>query len=398
MDSWRRSHSYGERYFDSVRDPLFAPRPLGPLRDLATVTGGPLAAIVADGAKSFDVAAALLSELRRGGPAVLVLEDMHWADEATLDVIRFIARRIEQVPVLLALSYRDDQLERDHPLRVVLGDLPGTARVARVELAGLTQKAVATLAAPLAVNARELHERTAGNPFFVTEVLAAGTSLVPASVRDVVLARAARLGPAARDVLDAVAVVPGSAELWMVETLAPATAEAMDECLDSGMIVPAEGAGRGRVRFRHDIARQAIEDSLPPGRRAALHRGALAALVRQAVQDPARLVHHAQAAGDTEAVLRLAQVAAKLPAAAGARRAAAALYAPPPRYTRRRCGSPVLLSRLTGPNCLSGTPRWRGTPVRAMRRARHCGKRRTSALRSATGCVRATRSAASPFS
>ena len=316
---------------DSVRvlwagcEPLFTPRPLGPLHDLAAATSGQVAASVSEGARSYDVAAALLSELRRGGPTVLVLDDLHWADEATLDVIRFIARRIEKVPCLLALSYRDDQLERDHPLRVVLGDLAGPGAISRVELAGLTQKAVAVLAGPLAVNARELHERTAGNPFFVTEVLASGTSLVPASVRDVILARAARLSPAARDVLDATAVVPGQAELWLLEALAPACSSALDECLDSGMIVPAED--RGRVRFRHDIARQAVEESLPPGRRAALHRAALAALSRQAPGDPERLVHHAEAAGDAEAVLRLAPVTAKRAAAAGARRAAAGLYA-----------------------------------------------------------------------
>jgi DNA-binding CsgD family transcriptional regulator/tetratricopeptide (TPR) repeat protein len=304
-------------------DPLFTPRPLGPLHDLATAVGGALEARVTDGAESSDVAMALLSELRRGGPAVLVLEDMHWADEATLDVIRFIIRRIEQVPGLLALSYRDDQLARDHPLRIVLGDLPGADTVTRIELAGLTQQAVAELATPIALNALELHERTAGNPFFVTEVLAAGTSRVPASVRDAILARAAQLDPAARDVLDAIAVVPGSAELWLVAALAPDSAQALDRCLDSGMILPADGS----VQFRHDIARQAAEESLPPGRRAALHRAALATLSSRADPDLPRLVHHAEAAGDADAVLRFAPIAADLAETAGARRAALQLYA-----------------------------------------------------------------------
>jgi predicted ATPase len=137
---------------DSVRvlwagcDPLFTPRPLGPLRDLAADSSGLLAAGVAEGARSFDVAAALISELGRGGRVVLVVEDVHWADEATLDVIRFVSRRIGQVPGLVALTYRDDQLARDHPLRVVLGDLPADGRVTRIQLAGLTQKAVAALA------------------------------------------------------------------------------------------------------------------------------------------------------------------------------------------------------------------------------------------------------------
>ena len=202
-------------------EPLFIPRPLGPVMDLAGVVGGEVAACARDGARPYDVAVALLRELA-AGPSVLVLEDVHWADEATLDVIRLAGRRIGDVPALLVLSYRDDGLERSHPLRIVLGDLPGSERVTRLELAGLSPQAVAELAGPAGVDAGELHRWTAGNPFFVTEVLAAGTGLVPRSVADAVLARAARLGGAAREVLDAAAVVPGPAELWLLEALAPA--------------------------------------------------------------------------------------------------------------------------------------------------------------------------------
>src|SRR5260370_8265880 len=129
-------------------------------------------------------------------------------------------------------------------------------------------------------------------------MLAAGTGLVPRSVRDAVLARAARLGGAAREVLDAAAVVPGAAELWLLEALAPAAA--LDECLGSGMVVLAGG----RVEFRHEIARQVVEDSLPPGRRAGLHRAALAALAGQAVPGLARRAPPPQPARDPAASLR----------------------------------------------------------------------------------------------
>src|SRR6516164_338913 len=243
-------------------EPLFTPRPLGPVVDLAGVVGGEMAACTADGARPYDVAVALLRELE-AGPSVLVLEDVHWADEATLDVIRLAGRRVGDVPALVVLSYRDDELERSHPLRIVLGDLPGSDRVIRLELAGLSPQAVAELAGPAGVDAAELHRWTAGNPFLVTEVLAAGIGVVPRSVRDAVLGRAARLGGAAREVLDAAAVVPGPAELWLLDALAPAEAGALDECLDSGMVVLAGS----RVQFRHQIARQVVEESLPPGRR-----------------------------------------------------------------------------------------------------------------------------------
>src|SRR6516165_3255992 len=304
-------------------DPLFTPRPLGPVLELAGVLGGEVAARAADGARPYDVAVALLRELE-AGPSVLVLEDVHWADEATLDVIRLAGRRIGDVPALLVLSYRDDGLDRSHPLRIVLGDLPGSDRVSRLALAGLSPRAVAELAGPADVDAGELHRWTAGNPFFVTEVLAAGMGLVPRSVRDAVLARAARLGGAAREALDAAAVVPGPAEPWLLDALAPAAgAGALDECLGSGMVVLADG----RVEFRHQIARQVVEESLPPGRRAGLHHAALAALAGQAAPDLARLAHHAEAAGDIEAVLKYAPAAAERATAAGARREAAGLYA-----------------------------------------------------------------------
>jgi predicted ATPase len=113
-------------------------------------------------ARPFDLAAALLRELATG-PSVVVFEDVHWADEATLDVIRLAARRIGDVPMLLVLSYREEGLDRSHPLRIVLGDLPGSDRVTRLALAGLSPQAVAELASPAGVDAGELHRLTAGN-------------------------------------------------------------------------------------------------------------------------------------------------------------------------------------------------------------------------------------------
>lgn len=310
-------------------DPLFTPRPLGPLLELADSAGVDLNEQVSGGVRAFDVAATLLTELRLAGPTVMVIEDLHWADEATLDVVRLLARRIDAVPVQLILSYRDDQLDRAHPLRVVVGELPGDGRpVTRIALTGLSRSAVAALADPAGVDAAELHERTAGNPFFVTEVLAADASQIPNSVRDAVLARAARISRAARDLLDAAAVVPGQVDGWMLAALHPAPRgtlhDILDECIGSGMLTaPGE-----RISFRHEIARLVIEESMPPGRRAVLHGRALSILQgsEDAPPDWARMAHHAEAAGDHAAVLRYAPAAARAAAAAGAHREAADLY------------------------------------------------------------------------
>jgi len=305
-------------------EPLFIPRPLGPVLELAGMIGAETAMRAADSVTPYDVAATIFPELA-AVPSVVVFEDVHWADEATLDVVRLFARRVAEATVLLVLTYREEELDRSHALRVVLGNLPGSGQVTRLELTGLSAAAVAELAGPGNVDAAELHRRTTGNPFYVTEVLAAAPGAIPRSVRDAVLARAARLSTPSRDLLDAASVVPGPVERWLLDALAPATFEVLDECLGTGIVLLAGD----RVEFRHEIARQVVEESLPPGRRKALHRAALAALAGRATgdQDLAMLAHHADAAQDAEAVLKYAPAAAAQAAAAGARREAARLYA-----------------------------------------------------------------------
>jgi DNA-binding CsgD family transcriptional regulator/tetratricopeptide (TPR) repeat protein len=302
-------------------DALFTPSQLGPLTDIAEVTGGDLAAAVADAAPAHVVTAAFLRELEQRGSAIVVVEDVHWADEATLDVLRLLGRRIATVPVLLIATYRDDELDRSHPLRVMLGELSRRDTTSRLRLEPLSLEAVAELAEPFGVDAAELHRRTAGNPFFVTEALAAGGVELPATVRDAVLARVKPLSPAARHVLDAAAIVPGPVEPALLETLAGDAIAQLEECLSCGVL----GSTPAGVAFRHDLAHMAIEEALLPHERLELHRRALDALSGRA--DPARLAYHAEGAGDGEAVLRHAPAAAERASAAGAHREAAAQYA-----------------------------------------------------------------------
>jgi DNA-binding CsgD family transcriptional regulator/tetratricopeptide (TPR) repeat protein len=304
-------------------DPLFAPRPLGPLLAIGEETGGELEAALTDGAMPHEVAAELARELRAKAPSVFVLEDVHWADEATLDVLRLLARRAESLPALILASYRDDELDRAHPVRIVAGELATSRAVSRLRLAPLSQAAVAQLAEPHAVDADELYRKTAGNPFFVVEALAAGTAEIPETIRDTVFARLARLSPLARRLLEAVALVPPHAEIALLEALDPEALAGADECLSSGMLTSSTSA----LSFRHELARLAVESSVAPDRRVELHRSALAALTGAAGRDFTRLAHHAEAAGDCDAVLRFAPVAAERAAALGAHREAAAQYA-----------------------------------------------------------------------
>jgi DNA-binding CsgD family transcriptional regulator/tetratricopeptide (TPR) repeat protein/type II secretory pathway predicted ATPase ExeA len=306
-------------------DALFTPRPLGPLLDVAWAAGPGLGELVERGAKPHDVALALLRELSSGSPTVLVLEDVHWADEATLDVLRLMGRRVESVPGLVLASYRDDELDRSHPLRSVLGALPPRGAVNRLRVPPLSRDAVALLSEPHGVDAEELYRRTDGNPFFVTEVLATGAAEVPETVRDAVLARTARLRASARTLLDAVAIVPRRAELWLLEAVAPFAGDDLHECLSTGVLAPEPGA----VAFRHELARLVVEESIAPARLLELHRRALAALAGPPIGPPdlSRLAHHAEAAQDVQGVLSYAPAAAEQATAVGAHREGQAQYA-----------------------------------------------------------------------
>ena len=204
-----------------------------------------------------------------------MLEDVHWADEATLDTLRLLARGVARTPRLVVVTYRDDELERTHPLRVVLGEIVTRSSVAHIVVRRLSPEAVAQLAEPAGLGAGQLYAQTGGNPFFVTEVIAAGDGAIPATIRAAVLGRAARVSAPARELLEAVAISPQRVELWLLEALAGEVAAAgLEECLASGMLTSRPGS----VEFRHELARLAIDEATGPRRRHALHTRALVLL------------------------------------------------------------------------------------------------------------------------
>ena len=306
------------RVWSGSCEQLFTPRPLGPLADIASKADGRLGEVVGRGAPVHEILPVLLDELR-SHPTLVVFEDVHWADEATLDVIALLARRTTATCSLVVVTSRDE-LTLDHPLRVVFGAL-AAAGVERLQLSPLSLRAVRELAAPHGFDGDELFHRTGGNPFFVTEVLATGCIELPSSVRDAVLARAAGLGPEARILIENVSIVAGTVPLKLVSALGGTHAAHLAECLASGMLVESADG----VAFRNDLAREAIADEIEPFRRAALHAVALEVL-RGMGADPARLAHHAEATRDAVAVTEFAPVAAAQAAARGAHREAAEQY------------------------------------------------------------------------
>jgi DNA-binding CsgD family transcriptional regulator/tetratricopeptide (TPR) repeat protein len=308
-----------------ICDPVSTPAALGPVVELIHVLDADVATLLEDPGRrrqGFRAALDLLHSVMR--PAVLVIEDVHWADEATLDFLRFIARRVDDTAAVLVATYRDDEVGLRHVLRGLLGDLATSRGVHRIALPPLSASGVRALAEGSGLDAALLHQRTGGNPFFVAEILASGSAEIPATVLDMILTRASRLSPPARSLLDACAVIGVRIEPWLLERVSAPAAEVIGECLSQGMLSETGAT----LAFRHELTREAILRALPAQRASELHRAVLRALRPSALAggDPARLAHHADAAGDEEAVLEYAREAAQRAAALGAHREAAAQY------------------------------------------------------------------------
>jgi DNA-binding CsgD family transcriptional regulator/tetratricopeptide (TPR) repeat protein len=304
-------------------DGLFTPRPLAPLHDIAREIGGNLLQMVRGAASRDEIFDAVLQcAAAVDGLAVLVVEDAQWADEASLDLLRFLARRVARLPVLLLVTFRDDALTPTDPLRLALGELAGQRYTRRIDLPPLTEAGVRHLAEGTTHSPHELYELTGGNPFFLVEVLTDPRTEVPASARDAVLARAAHLSASARATLDLAAL-----DSWHVDPEIVARAggfglETFDELVAVGLM---RGEGNG-LRFRHELARRAVESEVPPHRRVAGHAALLRALMDVDCDDDARLAYHAEEVGDAALVATFAPRAARHAAGLGAHREAAAQY------------------------------------------------------------------------
>ena len=322
VDSFAREHKKSWRILSGACDSLFTPRPLGPLHDIASQTQGSLGALLEAESNRTAIFSACLNELNTQS-TILVIEDIHWADEATLDLLKYLGRRIRQTASLMVLTYRDDEIGPDHPLRLLLGDLASSHALHRVPISPLSKDAVQNLAKGKNVNSLELHRMTNGNPFFVTEVLAVESG-IPETVRDAVLARAARLSAAARSVLEAAAVIGSRAEAWLLSNFIGSESVNIEECTARGMLL-----SQGDVyAFRHELARQTILETTSSQKKIALHRRTLTALKESSEtrNDLARLANHAAGAKDAKAVLEYAPAASKQASALGAHRQAAAHY------------------------------------------------------------------------
>ena len=310
-------------WFWGACDGLFTPRPLGPLFDIAAKLGGQLLELCRAGAPREELFGALLRQVSEPDALhVVVVEDIHWADEATIDLLRFLGRRIRDATVLLIVTYRDEGLTAADPLRVALGDLATQRSVRRIGVGPLSADATAVLAAGCGFEPAALHELTGGNPFYITEVAQSGMGEVPPSARDAVLARVTRLSSPAREVLDVAALIGARVDLRLLAAVSDYPPAALDELLASGLLGPDSAS----LKFRHEIVRLAVEGAITTHRCGPIHARILAALRGTGCDDDARLAFHAEAAGDGEAALGYAAAAARRAVELSSHREAAAQF------------------------------------------------------------------------
>jgi DNA-binding CsgD family transcriptional regulator len=298
-------------------DPLNTPRPLGPFRDLAV-----------PGLEDIGHADVLLSEVceqvyaaLRTEPTVLVVEDLHWVDAASVDVLRFLARRVESMPLVLLMTYRDLEIDPRHSARVLLGDVAALDGLSTLALRPLTVDGVKHLVHGTGLDAERVHAVTGGNPFFVTAVTREPDLPMPGSVRDAVLARTADVSQADFEVLQLVATAPDRLNdrvLPLLDVDLPTLRR-----LDETALLTRTNDG---IVFRHELARLAVESTVPPGGGSRLHARLLDALEQVEPREPAVLSHHAVLARDPARAAAYAREAAAEAIRAGAHSEAAAFF------------------------------------------------------------------------
>lgn len=291
----------------------------------------PEASVVADGAfeqiagiaqdDRFRLFEEVVEELVDLAPALLVVDDLHWADRSTLQLIRHLLRSPEPGPVVIIATYRDTELGRTHPLSALLADLRRDKPPPRIDLQGLGEADVGELVAswsegkaPEAL-AQTVHSETEGNPFFVEEVLReladAGwegdpaRADIPQGVREAVSRRLSRLSPAANEALTVASVVGRDFSTVVVAEVlgisADKVTEAMESALVAGLVAEVPGAV-DRWSFSHALVKETLQRELSASRRVRLHRRVGEAIESVHIDDLephlAALARHFAEAGD----------------------------------------------------------------------------------------------------
>jgi DNA-binding CsgD family transcriptional regulator/tetratricopeptide (TPR) repeat protein len=308
------------RTLSAVCDPLATPRPLGPIRDVADGVGEETLRMLSDAEHALDIFDAVFADLG-ATPTVLVIDDLQWADQGTIDMLRFVLRRIHRCPLLVVGVAREEEVHPAHPMRTLLADVARSASAHLVSLEPLTLDGVRELAGEQTIDSAWLHRITGGNAFFVTEMLDHPTGDLPTTVRDAVLGRTVGLDAEAWDLLNLLSCSPEAIPDLLLPDLG-VTLPTLRRLHDAHLI---RRSSRG-VAFRHDLCRLAVTSVLPPGAEPHLHLRMLAAYEASGRSDSAVMTHHALHAGDQQRIRRSAMAAGSTAARSGAHQQAAEFY------------------------------------------------------------------------
>jgi len=305
-------------------DALFTPRPLAPLYDIAWQMEEELLGTVSDTTNRAVLFTRFLQALsRHDKPVLIVFEDIHWADEATLDFIKFLGRRIAHIPCLFILTYRDNDIDPHHPLRHVMGQLPADG-CTRLQLQPLSRQAVVQLAHERGYDGEEVYSITGGNPFYVSEILASYSAGIPDNIKDSILSVHNRHEEATKDAWQILSILPTGIEIKYLDKINASLLPAIEECMGAQILVVKDD----RLVFKHELYRRTIEEALSPLLRIALHKRILELFreIFEQNQETERIIHHAKNANEYDLVVHYAPLAAQQAALVGAHREACKLY------------------------------------------------------------------------
>lgn len=310
--------------YQGACDSMFTPRPLAPLYDIMWQINSRLW----PNSHSIEDRSRLFAEFFREVSiqkelTLIIFEDIQWADEATLDFIKFFARRITHLKCLFILTYRDNEIHSKHPLRNVLGQLPPDS-FTRLQLSPLSRGAVEKMAVEKGYCGEDVYSITGGNPFYVTEILCSYNLGVPDNIKDSILAAYHRTEEKTRRIWELLSVSPSGFELKYLERFEPAFSASIESCLELKILFLKDGL----MYFKHELFRRTIENSLSPLKRIALNKRILELFQKdfEENQEIERIIHHAKNANDYETVSHYSPIAGRHAANVGAHTEASKLF------------------------------------------------------------------------
>jgi DNA-binding CsgD family transcriptional regulator len=319
-----RQHTHDCTIYQGACDALFTPRPLAPLYDIIWQVNSDLLSsnhTINDRSVLFANFFHALSNKRE--MSLIVFEDIHWADEATLDFIKFFCRRIGQLRCLFLLTYRDEHVNSRHPLRNVLGDISPDV-FSRIHLMPLSREAVHKLAEAKGFDADDVYSISGGIPFYVNEILASYSPGIPENIKDSILSVYEQQEDGTKNAWQVFSVIPEGLGIDQFATIKAAWDEAMDHCFALNVII----VKNDKIVFKHELYRKTIEASLSPFKRMALNKKILELLLKtfQEEGEVEKIVHYAKNANENDLVFKYAPIAATKAALVGSHMDASKLY------------------------------------------------------------------------